>query len=94
MTGGRTWTVQQVIDAGACYPRERVEALWAGRESLTLREVCALNIPAADRVWLIAQDPPKGWVERIMTRAVKTNALRCGVRRVADCLACLDAEGA
>lgn len=79
MTDGRTWTVQQVVDAEACYTRKRIKELWAGREALTLREVCALDIPAVDRVWLIAQDAPAGWVERIVARAVETHALRCGI---------------
>jgi len=38
---------------GPCYTRERVEDLWAGRESLTLAEIAALDIPLADRLWCV-----------------------------------------
>ena len=48
-------TVDMIMAANPCagYPRSRVEALWAGRESLTPSEIAALEIPAEDRVWAL-----------------------------------------
>jgi hypothetical protein len=48
-------TVDDIMAAGPCslYPRERVVDLWAGRESLTAREIANLKIPVLDRLWAI-----------------------------------------
>ena len=48
-----TITVNDIMALPPCsdYPRERVEALWGDRESLTRSEILDLPIPAADRVW-------------------------------------------
>ena len=46
------WTVDDVMELGPRlpgYPRDRVEALWGGRERLSIVEVCDLDIPAMDR---------------------------------------------
>jgi len=49
----RTVTVDQVMAWTPCYTRERVEALFAGRECLTALEIADLDIPAEDRVWAL-----------------------------------------
>jgi hypothetical protein len=48
-------TVDMVMAANPCaeYPLSRVEVLWAGRESLTPREIAALEIPEDDRLWAL-----------------------------------------
>jgi len=49
----KTLTVDEVMALHPCYTRERVEELWAGRESLTLAEIAALDIPLEDRLWCV-----------------------------------------
>ena len=49
----RRLTVDEVMALKPCYSRERVEELWAGRESLGLDEIAALDIPRADRLWCL-----------------------------------------
>ena len=48
-------TVDQVMALEPCddYPRERVVELWAGRESLTIAEIAALDISLSDRLWCV-----------------------------------------
>jgi uncharacterized protein (UPF0210 family) len=60
-------TVDMVMAEKPCsrYSRERVEELWAGRESLTPTEVIELPIPAVDI----------GWLLRNLTRKVNRHAL-------------------
>ena len=38
---------------GKNYTRERVTELWGGKKSLTPLEISALDIPAADRLWVL-----------------------------------------
>lgn len=49
-------TLDDVMAMEPCgfYPRESVEALFAGRESLTVADVWALDIPDEDRRWVVA----------------------------------------
>jgi hypothetical protein len=49
----KTYTPEDVKDAGACYSLERLRELWAGRERLSIEEIFALKIPLADRCWAI-----------------------------------------
>jgi hypothetical protein len=60
MEKSRRITVDQVMAWEPCdyYTRERVEALWAGRESLSLREIAALDIPGKDVLWVICHAAP------------------------------------
>ena len=46
-------TVDQIMAWGPCddYPRERVEELFAGRESLSAMEILELDIPCEDILW-------------------------------------------
>ena len=54
-------TVSMIMELHPCsgYPRERVEALWSGRESLSLVEICDLDIPIPDRIWAVTGLMPK-----------------------------------
>lgn len=80
------WTVDDVMDCVPCerYTREVVEGLWDGRESIGIAEVCDLDIPTEDRVWLLCRAPwdvIESTLESIVTRAVTTYALPCEVVR-------------
>ena len=81
-----TWTIDQILACEPCakYDRVRITVLFAGRETITTRDILALDIPVADRVWAALHDPiirPRV-VERIVTRAVTTHALTCGIPAV------------
>ena len=45
-------TVDNIMAHKPCeeYPKERVEELWGGKESLSLLDILDLNIPAEDRI--------------------------------------------
>ena len=82
------WTVDDVMELGPRlpgYPRDRVEALWGGRERLGILEVCDLDIPAMDRLWLLCKAP---WsviapaIFAIVERSVRDHALSCGVPEI------------
>ncbi len=51
----RGYTVDEIMATQPCanYPRERVEALWGGRESLTVAEIATLGIPVKDRLYQV-----------------------------------------
>jgi len=53
----RKVTVDDIMAHYPCdeYPRERVEELWSGKESLTLTEILDLDIPAEDRIWAVTR---------------------------------------
>jgi hypothetical protein len=88
-----TLTVDQIMSYSPCltYPRSRVKALWAGRPSLTLLEILDLDIPAEDRVWVLTRPrflnrpgvlteaQTKAFLDRVVTRAVTTHVLHCGI---------------
>lgn len=82
----QTWTVDEMLAHHPCatYDRARLTNLWAGRERLSVLDILDLDIPAADRVWAALQAGPHvaPAVERIVTRAVSTHALHCGVPEV------------
>jgi hypothetical protein len=48
-------TVDNIMDLDPCedYTREDVEELWDGRESLSLVDICDLDIPPADIFWVV-----------------------------------------
>lgn len=75
----RTWTVDDVLSYKPCaaYDRARITELFAGRAALTLREILALDIPAADRVWwlrlpgVLTDAECWAWLHRVVRRAVR-----------------------
>jgi hypothetical protein len=79
----KTWTVDQMLAQKPCspYDRARITALLAGRGTITTRDFLTLDIPAEHRIWAALQDDTIAArvVERIVTRAVTTHALTCGV---------------
>ena len=81
----KTLTVDDVMAYEPCYTRERVAELFAGRTEMTIREICAVDVPATDRVWLLTQDGVLDadmrdrWITMIVTRAITNHALHCGI---------------
>ena len=51
------YTIKDIIELDPCeeYTREKLEELWKGKESLTLREILELDIDIKDRNWVVAQ---------------------------------------
>ena len=51
-------TIGRIMSWNPCkeYSRERIEELFAGRESLTPQEIAALSIPAVDRLWVLLRE--------------------------------------
>ena len=78
-----TWTIDHMLAQNPCpeYDRARITQLWAGRETLTTRDILDLDIPAKDRVWAALHDDDicARAVRRIVTRVVRTHALTCEV---------------
>jgi len=75
------YTVEDIMSLDPCedYPRWRVSALWAGRESLSAREIAALDIPPEDRIWALTR--------LVTSRTVRLFACDCAERslkRVVD----------
>ena len=77
----KSWTIDEMVAERPCYSRERIEQLAGGRKRLTLLEILDLDISDKDKVWVCARDNEyrAEWIERVITRAVETHALRCGV---------------
>lgn len=46
-------TIEQVSSWRPCYPDERVIELFAGRESLSVDDITALEIPSLDKIWAL-----------------------------------------
>jgi hypothetical protein len=49
-------TIEQVMSWEPCYPQERVEELFAGREVLTIEDVFNLDIPAEHKLWVLLRE--------------------------------------
>ena len=86
----KTWTVDEMLAEHPCewYDRDRITALWAGRDALSLRDILDLDIRADERVWVACRLKAlpvairRRWTEGIVERAVRTYALTCGVSAV------------
>ena len=85
----KTWTVDEMLAEKPCgwdadgYTRERLEGLFDGRDSMSTLDVCDLDIPPSDIVWVacrgLGDQDRETWLELIVTRAVTSHALRCGI---------------
>jgi hypothetical protein len=77
----KTWTVRQMQAEGACYSVEQIRALWGKNRKLSLAQILVLDIPAADRMWVVwrpeslTPQQRQTVIERIVTRAVRMYAL-------------------
>jgi len=53
----KKFTIKDIQKLGPCkgYTEERLEELWAGRESLSRREILKLDIDIGDKNWVVPQ---------------------------------------
>jgi hypothetical protein len=58
MSEALSMTVDEMMACHPCeeYSRERLEELWAGRESLSALDILALDIPDADKLWGVLRE--------------------------------------
>jgi len=75
------WTVEDVLALRPCedYDRERLTNLWDGRDALAIADVCDLDIPAEDRLWLLCKAPfasIEPAITAIVTRALEPHETR------------------
>jgi len=78
----KTWTVSEIMAENPCYTEARVRRLFEGRRRLSWKAVLRLKIPSRDKTWLIARLCIPAWTERVVTRAITTHALKCGMPKV------------
>ena len=84
----KTFTVADIMATGPCYSQEKVEALFAGRKTVTALDIITANISAKDRSWQVTRpgflsiDIRDRWLEIVVTRAVTNYALNCDVESV------------
>ena len=81
----KKYTVKDIMNKGPCkeYTKERVLELWAGKETLTFKEVCTLDIDSKDRTWIAARlasrDTVVSWAnycaDEAQKHATNTNAV-------------------
>jgi hypothetical protein len=80
------FTVDEMMAFRPCYTRNRVAELWGQLEALDVPQILALDIPAAHRMWavwrLLTREQAQHGLELIVTRAVMTHAVACGVPKV------------
>ncbi len=85
----KTWTVDEILAKEPCgwdsdgYTRERLEGLFDGRDSMSTLDVCDLDIPPEDIIWVacrgLGDQERETWLDLIVTRAVTSHALHCGI---------------
>jgi len=86
----KTWTVDEMMAEEPCseYTREVIEHLWKGRERLSLVEILNLDIPSADKMWVVfrqgalTKEQTINILNKIVTRAVIDHALHCEIKKV------------
>lgn len=52
----KTMTVEDFVNVGACYSRELIEELYAGREALSALNILELDIPDEDKLWAVLRE--------------------------------------
>jgi hypothetical protein len=86
----KSLTVDQIMELKPCYSRAEVEAVFNGRESLTLAEILAADIPPEDRIWVLTQpgvmtpEQVKTFCDKTADRAVRNHCLNCGIKAVEE----------
>ena len=85
----KTLTVDSILALGPCkeYTRERITELLAGPNEWPVADVLRLEtVPLEDRMWLVSRaldaQQLARWLELVITRAVTTHALHCGIPTV------------
>lgn len=70
-------SIKTLTDAEACYPREEIKALFAGRRYVSLRTIMKTDIPMTDKTWVLyalAPDLQYEFVRRVIQYHVYTCA--------------------
>jgi predicted nucleic acid-binding Zn-ribbon protein len=86
----KSLTVEQIMNFKPCYSRAEVEAVFNGRESLTLAEILAADIPPEDRIWVLTRpgvmtpEQVKTFCDKTADRAVRNHCLNCGIKAVEE----------
>ena len=84
------YTVADILTLHPCeaYDEDRVRQLWGRRRALTLPQILRLKISAEDRLWaawrLLTTEQSQRAIELIVTRAVLSHAVACGVAKVEE----------
>lgn len=84
------YTVADILTLHPCeaYDEYRVRQSWGRRRALTLPQILRLKISAEDRLWvawrLLTTEQSQRAVELIVTRAVLSHAVACGVAKVEE----------
>jgi predicted kinase len=86
----KSLTINDIMDLKPCYSRAKVESVFNGRESLTLAEILAADIPPEDRIWVLIQpgvmtpEQVKAFCDRTADRAVRNHCLNSGIKAVEE----------
>jgi hypothetical protein len=86
----KSLNIEQIMAFEPCYSRAEVEAVFNGRESLTLAEILAADIPPEDRIWVLTRpgvmtpEQIKVFCDRTADRAVRNHCLNCGNKAVEE----------
>ena len=49
----KTITLDQALNSDACYTADQIKALFGKRKQLSVKQIAALRIPDADKVWAL-----------------------------------------
>ena len=86
----KTWTVEEMMEERPCYTVKRVRKLWNGRESLSLLDICNLDIPTVDILWaatlkssMTSYNLYERWLmDKVVDPCVAKHCLHCGISKV------------
>lgn len=86
----KTWTVSEMMAENPCYTEDRVRELWNGRESLSLLDICNLDIPNRDIIWaatlkssMTSYNLYDRWLmDKVVDPCVAKHCLNCGISEV------------
>lgn len=51
----KTITLQEALNAGACYSAEQIKELFGARNELNVTDIAALDVPDADKMWALTR---------------------------------------
>ena len=66
----KTITLQEALSAGACYNAEQIIDLFGDRTELSVKDIAALEIPDADKVWAFTRPHFLDTKEKVIRFAV------------------------
>jgi hypothetical protein len=86
----KSLNIEQIMAFEPCYSRAEVEAVFNGRESLTLAEILTADIPPEDRIWVLTRpgvmtpEQVKTFCDKTADRAVRNYCLNSGIKAVEE----------